>query len=98
MKKLIQQIVFIIGFGFPVESTAQSFIFNVSMKNPASHYFNVEMLCNDMQPGIIDFKIPVWTPGYYQFLKFHENIENLAIQDDKGNVINMRKTNRIAGE
>ena len=91
MKKLIQQIVFIISFGFPIESTAQSFIFNVSMKNPASHYFNVEMLCNDMQPGIIDFKIPVWTPGYYQFLNFHENVENLAIQDDKGNVIEYAK-------
>ncbi|RYZ34457.1 MAG: hypothetical protein EOP49_34520, partial [Sphingobacteriales bacterium] len=66
---------------------AQSFAFTVSVKNPASHYLNVELLAKDMAPGIIDFRMPVWTPGYYQFLNFHENVENLAIEDGKGNLL-----------
>ncbi len=70
---------------------AQTFAFTVSIKNPASHYLHVEMRCMDMKPGIIDFRMPVWTPGYYQYLNFHENVENLSISDDKGNVLEYAK-------
>ncbi|RYF98484.1 MAG: M61 family peptidase, partial [Chitinophagaceae bacterium] len=73
-------------------SKAQDFSFVISTKNPASHYINVEMQVKDLKAGIIDFKIPVWTPGYYQFLNFHENVENLSIEDDKGNVLEYAKS------
>jgi len=67
-------------------AVSQSFHYNISVKNAAAHTLHVELLCNDLNGGIHDFKMPVWTPGYYQFLNFHENVSNLNIQDSDGNV------------
>jgi predicted metalloprotease with PDZ domain len=57
------------------------FSFNVSMENPGTHYFHVELACTGQKVDFIDFKMPVWTPGYY------------AVQNNSKNVVNFIATN-----
>jgi predicted metalloprotease with PDZ domain len=61
-----------------VNTTAQTVSFTVSMDNPASHYFRVSMQCNGFKGETQDFKMPVWTPGYYQRLDFANNLDSFS--------------------
>jgi predicted metalloprotease with PDZ domain len=54
--------------------------FRVTMENPASHYFHVEMEVEGLKTSATEFKIPVWTPGYYQKLNFQDGVENLKAE------------------
>lgn len=67
--------------------------FAVSMDNPASHTFHVRMECRNFRQTSPDFKMPVWTPGYYQRLDFAKNVENFRAADGKGNELSWEKTN-----
>jgi len=65
--------------------------FTVSMENPASHSFHVEMKCEGIKKDTLSLKMPVWTPGYYQRLDFANNVENFRLVDAKGNEIRWKK-------
>ncbi len=67
--------------------------FAVSMDNPASHTFHVRMTCEGFRQTSMDFKMPVWTPGYYQRLDFAKNVENFRVTDGKGNELPWEKPN-----
>ncbi len=56
---------------------AQQLHFTVSMEQPASHYFHVELRCSAIKDTATDFKMPVWTPGYYQRMDYAKNVEHL---------------------
>jgi len=51
--------------------------YSVSMENAANHYYHVELQCTDKAPSL-DFKMCVWTPGYYQILNFAGAVENFS--------------------
>lgn len=64
-------------------AAAQSISFTVSMNDPASHVFHVEMECKGFKVTELELRMPVWTPGYYQRLDFAKNVEKLEATDDK---------------
>lgn len=64
---------------FAFAATAQSIHFTVSMDNPASQYFRVSMHCIGFKEKTQDFKMPVWTPGYYQRLDFANNLDSFSV-------------------
>lgn len=70
---------------FVLVAAAQSISFTVSMENPASHIFHVEMECRGFKGAELELRMPVWTPGYYQRLDFAKNVEKFNATDDKGN-------------
>lgn len=54
----------------------------LSMPEPATHYFEVEMRLKDVagltnlkKNGYIDLKMPVWTPGSYLIREYAKNVE-----------------------
>ena len=65
--------------------------FTVSMENPASHYFHVEMDCSGFKGETIDFKMPVWMPGYYQRMDYAKNVENFHATDNAGKELKWEK-------
>lgn len=86
MRKLLFIFLLLISFC----ANAQSVSFTVSMDNPASHYFRVVMHCSGFSGNTQDFKMPVWTPGYYQRLDYANNLDsfsagNLAWEKLNGN-------------
>jgi len=48
--------------------------------------FHVVMECKNYKTAAIDFKMPVWSPGYYQKLDYANNVENFEVIPDGGEV------------
>lgn len=71
---------------------AQPITFTVSMENPAAHYFRVVMQCDGLKGKAIDFKMPVWTPGYYQRLDFASNLDSFSVIDGNAQALAWEKT------
>jgi predicted metalloprotease with PDZ domain len=61
------------------------------MENPEWHFFQVELLCKGIIKESIDFKMPVWTPGYYQRLDFAKNVTNFKATDAAGKELKSEK-------
>lgn len=72
-------------------ASAQSISFTVSMKDPADHNFHVVMQCSGLKGKTQDFKLPVWTPGYYQRLDFAKNLDSFTVTDGKGKTLAWEK-------
>lgn len=68
-------------------TVAQQFHFTVSMAQPASHSFHVELHCSGIKEAATEFKMPVWTPGYYQRLDYAKNVEHFTVKDQSGDTI-----------
>lgn len=56
--------------------------YTVSMKNPHTHYFNVNLEVKGINKDSFDIKMPVWAPGSYLVREFSKNIENLKTHND----------------
>lgn len=74
-------------------SQKSSLNFTVSMENPEWHIFHVEFSCTGIQKEHIDFKMPVWTPGYYQKMDYAKNVTAFSAKDGYGNVLKWEKIN-----
>ncbi|HEX3166315.1 MAG TPA: hypothetical protein VHQ93_08620 [Chitinophagaceae bacterium] len=80
---------------FSIASTAQksSLVYTVKMDNPEWHFFHVQLSCKGIKKDFIDFKMPAWTPGYYQKMDFAKNLEQLKATDETGKELRWEKTN-----
>jgi len=77
---------------------SQKLAFVVRMEEPASHLFQVELNCEGFKGEKIDFKMPVWSPGYYQKMNYPKNLQNFKVTDAKGNKVNWLKKNNSTWE
>lgn len=65
--------------------------FTVAMENPAAQMYQVSFQCKGIQKDWLDFKIPVWMPGYYQLLDYAGNIIDFQAKDKNGLAIKWEK-------
>lgn len=72
-------------------TTAQKLHFTVSMEQPASHYFHVTVQCTEVKGAATDFKMPVWSPGYYQRMDFAQNVEAFKVTTKTGDTLPWQK-------
>ncbi|MEJ8757223.1 M61 family peptidase [Pontibacter sp. H259] len=52
--------------------------YTVSMDAPATQVFNVKLSYSGSKKDSVDFKMPVWTPGYYQVLDYAQHLDNFT--------------------
>jgi predicted metalloprotease with PDZ domain len=77
MKKIAYTIFFVVSASSP--SFGESIHFTISMKDPGNHTFQVTMDYRDFKAtDTVEFKMPVWTPGYYQRLDFAKQVKNFT--------------------
>jgi predicted metalloprotease with PDZ domain len=62
------------------------------MDNPEWHFFHVSLSCKGIKKEFIDFKMPAWTPGYYQKMDYAKNLQRLKATDAAGNELKWEKT------
>jgi predicted metalloprotease with PDZ domain len=69
-------------FALNCQAVEPSVVYVLSMPQPKTHYFEVEMRLNNVasatkaaQNGYIDLKMPVWTPGSYLIREYAKNVE-----------------------
>ena len=72
----------------------------VSMPRPSTHYVHVEFRCDSIRSEVLDFKLPVWTPGYYMIMDYAKNVRSFSARDGAGQPLDWEKTskNSLEGE
>jgi len=68
--------------------------FTVSMDQPNTHYYHVTFRCEGIKSSRLDFKMPVWTPGYYWIQNFPKNVLNFRAEDGERNILKWEKTTK----
>jgi predicted metalloprotease with PDZ domain len=68
--------------------------FTVSMERPNTHYYHVVFKCEGLKGETQDFKVPVWTPGFYQVMNYSRNVLNFRAEDGAGNPLAWEKTTK----
>jgi predicted metalloprotease with PDZ domain len=58
--------------------------YTVSMPDPSSHVFHIELDCTGWIDDTIDFRMPAWSPGYYQIMDFAKNVRDFSAADNAG--------------
>ena len=74
------------------QNPAGAMAFTVSMGQPNTHYFHVVFRCEGLKGETQDFKLPSWTPGFYQIMDYARNILNFQAEDRAGNLLPWEKT------
>jgi len=77
--------------GQPAESTMA---FTVTMPQPTSHIFHVAFRCEGLKGEMQDFKMPLWSPGYYGIIDYSRNVSNLHAEDGAGRPLAWEKVTR----
>lgn len=67
---------------------------SVSMPRPNTHYVHVEFRCDSIRSEILDFKLPVWTPGYYIVMDYAKNVQNFSARDGTGQPLDWQKISK----
>jgi len=78
-------------FSIFIRAQKSSLSFTVKMNNPEWHFFQVRLLCKGIKKDVIDFKMPVWTPGYYQKMDYAKNLQRLKATDEAGHELKWEK-------
>src|SRR6186713_384892 len=86
-------LVFLLFFSISVLAQKASFAYTVKMDNPEWHFFHVQLSCKGIKQDFIDFKMPAWTPGYYQKMDYGKNLERLKVTDETGKELKWEKIN-----
>ena len=62
--------------------TAQpSFTFSISMPQLSSHILHVTFRSEGLKGELQDFKMPVWSPGFYGIGDYSRNVSNFRAED-----------------
>ena len=75
-----------------ISAQKSSLSYTVKMDNPEWHFFHVSLSCKGIKKGFIDFKMPAWTPGYYQKMDYAKNLQRLNATDAAGKELKWEKT------
>lgn len=70
------------------------FEYIISIPNSANHSYHVSLHTSHWEKDTVNFKIPVWMPGYYQLMDYAKSIKNLSAKDQQGNPIQADQLNK----
>ena len=65
--------------------------FTLSMERPNTHYFHVSVRCSGFNGQYQEFRMPVWTPGYYLLMDYPKNVINFKATSPSGNILTLEK-------
>ncbi len=69
------------------------FNFVVSIQEPASHEYNVDLEISNWQKDSIVLKMPQWMPGYYQIMNYGKTVNNISATGEDGSNIPIETIN-----
>ncbi len=70
-----------------------SIYFTLSIDKPALHLIHVSMDSKTGGKDSLIFKMPQWTPGYYQIMNYGDNVINFSAKDSHGSSLIWNKIN-----
>lgn len=99
LKKELAILTFVLLFMVaPFRSSAYeaqpSITFQVSMDDPASHYFHVKLDYAGFAKKKLNFKLPAWTPGYYWIMDYAKNVVGFKAETSSGKTLEWDKVDK----
>ena len=88
---VIGLIVVLVSAGSLGSGPPAPFAFTVSTPDPATHLYHVVMRSGDLSGEVVDFAMPVWTPGYYGTFDYAANVRNFSAADGNGQELSWEK-------
>jgi predicted metalloprotease with PDZ domain len=79
---------------FSINSLAINIDYKLSMSQPNSHYFEVEMNVSNLKSKELVVKMPVWAPGSYLVREFAKSVNLVKATDGEGNALQIEKRNK----
>jgi len=67
--------------------------FTLSFEKAAMHQVHVSMNCRVQSNAPVIFKMPQWTPGYYQIMNYASFVSNFRAEDEKSRLLEWKKIN-----
>jgi len=67
------------------------FDYTVTMPDPSRHLLHIELKYKGMPKDTIDFKMPVWMPGYYQIMDYPDQVSEFSARTAGGNKLSVIK-------
>jgi predicted metalloprotease with PDZ domain len=74
------------------DAAPATFAFTVSTPDPASHQYHVRLRCDGLPGETAEFRMPVWTPGYYGVFDYAGNVRSFAATDSGGRPLAFSKS------
>ncbi len=68
--------------------------YKLHLKNPSSHYIDVDLTINDITSTTIELQLPAWRPGRYELGNFAKNVKHVEVFDEQGNALKYSKTTK----
>jgi len=84
----------IISFFAFAQKDKTTITFTLSIPDPSSQKYHVEMTSSGFNEEIIEFKMPVWTPGYYQILDYAKYVSDFKAIDEMGKELKWETSGR----
>jgi predicted metalloprotease with PDZ domain len=78
--------------GMYAQQKAIQLSFTVSVKDAAAHIFHVQLKCEGIKKDNVEFKLSAWTPGYYQFMKYADNVSEFTASTASGGLLQSEKS------
>jgi len=79
-------------FGFAGFTQKDSVVISLSLQNPQTHTVHVTLQYKATAEKTV-FKMPNWTPGYYQFMNYTEHVTNFSAFDENNNPLTCEHVN-----
>ena len=77
-----------------LSAVAADLRYTLSMSEPHTHYFEVEVELSGARQKYIDYKMPVWAPGSYLVREFSKNVEGFKATDKSGEALRHEKISK----
>ena len=68
--------------------------YKLYLKNPSSHYIDVDLTINDITSATLELQLPAWRPGRYELGNFAKNVKRVDVLDEQGNSLKYTKTTK----
>src|SRR5579863_8569106 len=72
----------------------ESLAFTVSMPQPANHTFHIALRADGLKGELQDFKMPVWSPGFYVVGDYSRNVSGFRVEDAAGHALPWEKVTK----
>ncbi len=83
----------LLNYQVQAQSNSSTLYYTVGTSAGAAHRLHVQLQTGGWNKDTINFKMPKWTPGYYQLLNYANAVENVEAKDSKNGILSVRKIN-----
>lgn len=85
--KNILAVLFMLIIAGQLQAQKDTVRFTIDTKLAAAHTIGITMSVPVNNKDIVDLKLPVWSPGYYQVMNYGKSIRDFSVKDQGGKVL-----------